>query len=227
MCGLLFEPGFSDGAIVSERTGSANWTVIAKGVAAHVGRDFRQGRNAIVAMANYIQQVNRLNSSTDSTINVGSISGGGPVNIVPDHTLCRINARVKTEAAYEYVNKVIHDLAKEACGNGIALQVQLDSYRAPKRLTHPTKVMLDDLVQCAKEEGYELLFHATAGVCDGNTLAEVGLPVIDTLGVIGGELHTPKEYVETESFRLRCRLVTRFLLQIAQDPAGFIKKLGS
>lgn len=224
-CALLFEPAFPDGAIVSERRGSANWTLCVKGVAAHVGRDFEQGRNAIIALAQYLLEVNRLNASTESTVNVGFVSGGGPVNIVPDAAMCRINARVKTHAGFEYLDKVLHDYASEASGNGIMLTLKLDNYRAPKRLTHQTQVMLDTLVGCAKVEGFPLEYRPTGGVCDGNTLAEVGLPVVDTLGVIGGELHTPKEYAENESLRLRCRLVTRFLLHIAQDPERFLKRM--
>ena len=225
-CALLFEPAFPDGGLVSERRGSANWTLVAKGVAAHVGRDFHHGRNAIVALAHYIQEVNKHNSSTDSTVNIGFVSGGGPVNIVPESAICRINARVKTQSAFEYLDKVLHDLAREGSGNGIELQLFLDSYRPPKRLTHSIQTMLNDLSVCAKEEGYEIPLHSTAGVCDGNILSHAGLPVVDTLGVIGGELHTPKEYAEMQSLHMRCRLVTRFLLHIAKEPANFLKRLG-
>ena len=38
--GLIFEPSFADGALVSDRKGSANFSVVAKGLAAHAGRDF-------------------------------------------------------------------------------------------------------------------------------------------------------------------------------------------
>jgi len=37
---LIFEPSFSDGALVSARKGSFNFTVIARGKSAHAGRDF-------------------------------------------------------------------------------------------------------------------------------------------------------------------------------------------
>ena len=51
---LLFEPAFSDGSLVSARKGSANFTVVAKGKAAHAGRDFHSGRNAISAIVRFI-----------------------------------------------------------------------------------------------------------------------------------------------------------------------------
>lgn len=224
-CALLFEPAFPDGALVSERRGSANWTLTVKGVAAHAGRDFQQGRNAIVAISQYIQQAHHLNSSTDATINIGSISGGGPVNIVPDTAMCRINARVKTQSTFEYINKVLEDFAQAGSGNGIHMQLHLENYRPPKKLTQSTQVLIDTLETCAQQDGYGLIFRATGGVCDGNILAEAGLPVVDTLGVIGGELHTPQEYMEIPSLCVRTKLVLRFLLHIANNPTAFLKQL--
>ena len=47
--GLLFEPAMADGALVDRRKGSGNFTVVVRGRAAHAGRDFALGRNAVVA----------------------------------------------------------------------------------------------------------------------------------------------------------------------------------
>ena len=58
---LIFEPSFKDGALVSSRKGSANWMAIARGKAAHAGRDFHKGCNAITALAEFIVEANRIN----------------------------------------------------------------------------------------------------------------------------------------------------------------------
>ena len=42
--GLIFEPSFADGTLVSSRKGSGNFSVSARGRSAHAGRDFFQGR---------------------------------------------------------------------------------------------------------------------------------------------------------------------------------------
>jgi glutamate carboxypeptidase len=54
--------------------------------------------------------------------------------------------------------------------------------------------------------GQQLPFGKTGGVCDGNNLQAAGLPVIDTLGVRGGGLHTPQEWIELASLTQRCAL---------------------
>ena len=90
---LLFEPAMPDGALVSERKGSGNFSLVVRGRAAHAGRDFSAGRNAIVAAADFAVAVHRLNGTIpEVTLNVARIDGGGPANVVPDLAVCRLNA---------------------------------------------------------------------------------------------------------------------------------------
>ena len=92
--GLLFEPALPDGALVNRRRGSGNFSIIVRGRAAHVGRDFEAGRSALVAAAKISLQLHSLNQSLPGvTLNVGAIDGGGPANVVPDLAICRINIR--------------------------------------------------------------------------------------------------------------------------------------
>ena len=77
--GLVFEPSLPDGNLVGARKGSGNFTVIARGKAAHAGRDPQLGRNAIDALARFIVALASLDDSGDATTtNVGSHPGGRP-----------------------------------------------------------------------------------------------------------------------------------------------------
>ncbi len=49
------------------------------------------------------------------------------------------------------------------------------------------------------------------GGSDANTVAGVGLPVIDGLGPRGGAFHTLDEYVELDSFGPKAEALLRFL----------------
>jgi glutamate carboxypeptidase len=62
-----------------------------------------------------------------------------------------------------------------------------------------------------------LSWEPSGGVCDGNFFAAAGLPTIDTLGVIGGDIHTFNEYVELDSIPQRVELVHRLLTRIVED----------
>jgi glutamate carboxypeptidase len=214
--GLIFEPSFADGAIVSSRKGSTNFTVIARGKAAHAGRDFAKGRNAILALADYITKACKLNDlERGISINPGCISGGGPVNIVPDLAICRLNARAIHPTDFEMVRKKLEALAINHKEDGLELSFHLENARGPKLFDEKCKGLFEMIDACAKEEGYTLSLRPSGGVCDGNLLAEEGLPVIDTLGAIGGEIHTANEYIMIDSLVQRSRLAALFLIKLA------------
>lgn len=213
--GLIFEPSFADGALVSDRKGSANYTVVARGLAAHAGRDFDKGRNAIAAIADFIVKATALcDSKRGIAVNVGQVTGGGPVNIVPDFALCRLNMRANKHEDFEMTQLALQQLVEKP-SEGINLSLHLHQKRGPKHFNEKCKYLFGQINHCAFEEGYSLATRPSGGVCDGNILAEAGLPVIDSLGVIGGNLHTADEYMLIDSLISRSRLTALFLMKLA------------
>jgi glutamate carboxypeptidase len=205
--GLIFEPSLPDGTLVSERMGSGNFTMITRGKSAHVGREFAKGENAILSMATLAQRLHALNSE-DTIVNVGKIVGGGPTNIVPDFSLCRVNVRVKSNQALTKAQKAIDALVEE-----FKVELHGSFGRKNKPFDEKTEALFNTLAACGKELGMDLSWRSTGGVCDGNILAEVGLPTIDTLGVRGGKIHTTEEYAHLESLTERSRLVALLLMK--------------
>jgi glutamate carboxypeptidase len=66
--------------------------------------------------------------------------------------------------------------------------------------------------------GFSLDDQATGGASDANTTSGMGVPTIDGLGPIGGDDHSPAEYLEVESIVPRTTLLAGLLLAIARDP---------
>lgn len=214
--GLIFEPSFADGAIVSSRKGSMNFSIVARGKAAHAGRDFDKGRNAIQALARYIVAATELNDSVSGvSINPGYIQGGGPVNIVTDLAFCRFNARAIESNDFAAIKIKLEKLINKINGDGIELSFHMESDRAPKVFDEKCRRLFDMMDECAQTEGYVLTQRPSGGVCDGNILAEEGMAVIDTLGAIGGNIHTKEEYILVDSLVQRSRLVALFLIRLA------------
>ena len=54
------------------------------------------------------------------------------------------------------------------------------------------------------------------GASDGNKLAAAGLPVVDSLGPVGGNLHSDQEFVKLSSLVDRAKLTALVLLKLAQ-----------
>jgi glutamate carboxypeptidase len=214
---LLFEPSFPDGHLVSGRKGSANYTLAIQGKAAHAGRSFQEGENAILSAARFALAAESMNDlESGLTINIGFILGGGPVNIVPDHAYLKFNVRCQTSQEMQIAQSKIKEIAQIE-NNRINLQTTLfqDSARPPKIFDKRTRLLFESLKQSAKHLNIPLDWRSSGGVCDGNILAGQGLATIDTMGGIGGNLHTEQEYVDLQSIIDRSKLAARFLMQIA------------
>jgi glutamate carboxypeptidase len=66
--------------------------------------------------------------------------------------------------------------------------------------------------------GFELEDAATGGASDANTTAGMGVPSIDGLGPVGGNDHSPSEYLEVDSIVPRTSLLAALLVAIGRDP---------
>lgn len=216
--GLVFEPAFQDGSLVNERKGSINYTIIAHGKSAHAGRDFESGRNAILALARLVQDVEALNDKQRNiTVNIGSFEGGTAANIVPDLAICKINIRLQEAKHFPILSKKIHELLTKHSIHGITFNLLEQSNRPPKPFNKANRQLFEALKNCAQKIGMDIKWQPSGGVCDGNTLAAAGLPTIDTLGAVGGNLHTHDEYIYTDSLIERTQLTAHFLMEIAQN----------
>lgn len=215
--GLLFEPSFPDGAFVSERKGSANYTCLVRGKAAHVGRDFAQGRSSAFAIARFIHQVETLLEHQELIVNVADLDAKGPVNIVPALASCRINLRSSNVKLLEQAAAQLHQFAKQSTSEGIQIDLFQDAFRAPKPFDAQTQHLFQTYAHCAEELKIPFHYRATGGVCDGNILSGAGLPTLDTAGVVGGGLHTHDEYLLVASLVERAKLAALFLFKLASQ----------
>lgn len=221
---LIFEPTFPDGSLVSARKGSANFTLVAQGKAAHAGRDFHLGHNAITAVARFALAAESLtNLDKEITVNIGDIKGGGLTNIVPDRAYCRLNVRFGEKKQFAQIKEKLASIVEmENNGKGITMTLHQDTIRPPKAFDAKSKALFEDLKLCAEELDIELRWKSTGGVCDGNILADAGLPTVDTLGVVGGNMHTAEEYLLISSLVERAKLVASFLMHLAETKVKWI-----
>jgi glutamate carboxypeptidase len=214
--GLLFEPALSSGALVSHRKGSGNFTVVVHGKAAHAGRDFDQGRNAIALASRLTVELDNLNSIYPGvTINVGRIGGGGAVNVVPDLAVVRFNIRVPDPAGQTWVESQIRQIDQRFQSvEGYKLEWH-GKFSAPaKPLDLHQKILMQQLESAAQSVGQSLAWNSSGGVCDGNRLAADGLANIDTLGPVGDRIHSPDEWVNPLTIVTKAQLVASFFARL-------------
>lgn len=213
----VYEPALADGTLAGARKGSGNFSVIFSGRSAHAGREHHLGRNAVVLAAEFIGAVDRLSGGREGlTVNVAKLEGGGPNNVVPDRAVVRFNVRVEQpeDATWltENVNAIIDDLKSR---DGYDVSIHGGFGRPPKPMTPKLLSFFEALKSVGVELGLTVGWKATGGCCDGNNIAEAGVPVIDTLGVRGAHIHSAKEYVRLDSLEERAKLSALLLLRIA------------
>jgi len=215
---FLFEPAFPDRTLASARKGSANYTILVKGESAHAGRDFFSGKSAVATLSELLVDIHLLNHpEKETTLNLGYIYGGGPVNIVPDLALCRLNVRAMTQEEMESTEKQLEEMTKTlARKHGVHCQLIRECIRPPKHFDAKTKALFHELKSCAEELGQTLKWHPTGGACDGNTCAALGIPTADTCGVVGGKIHTHDEFLCIDSLVEKSQLMASVLLKIAK-----------
>ena len=215
--GLVYEPAFADGNLASARKGSGNFDVIVKGRAAHAGRDHHLGRNAIRAAADFISELDRLNGQRgELTINPGYVRGGGALNIVPDTCVFKFNVRTGEGGDECWLQDQLDLLLTRAQREGIQFELRGGFTRPPKLFDTRTQQLAGMLADCGKSLGLALQFKPTGGCCDGNNLAAEGLVNIDNLGVVGGEIHSDREFMRLSSLPERARLSALLLLRLAR-----------
>jgi glutamate carboxypeptidase len=214
--GLTYEPAMEDGALAGARKGSGNFHVVVTGRAAHAGRDFASGRNAVAAAALLAVRLAALNGQRRGvTLNVARLDGGSALNTVPDRAVLRFNVRYPDIEAGHWAQEQIDAAVREAAMDGISLQLHGGLHRPAKPFNYAQKLLFDAVADTALCLGRTLAWKESGGVCEGNNLFAAGLPNVDTLGVRGGAIHSEAEFAWPESFVERAQLSALILARIA------------
>lgn len=216
--GLVFEPARPNGSLVRTRKGTGAVIVTCRGRAAHAAKA-EDGRNAIVALAEFLTAAHRLPTELPGVlVNVGNIRGGGPAtNIVPDFAESELDVRVSQPGDVSAVLTRLEQLAAPIrARDGFHLDLTPNFNRPPKG-TGPA--------EAAAFAGYQaagailglppFTWVDTGGGSDGNLLYAAGLPNLDGLGPLGDFLHSAQECVDLPSLVTRAQLAALFLHHLA------------
>ena len=214
--GMTYEPALADGTLAGARKGSGNFHLVVTGRAAHAGRAFDHGRNAVAGAAMVAAALHGLNGQREGvTVNVARISGGGALNVVADNAVVRFNVRVPDRASADWIRAAIDEIAASPPFEGLTLALHGGFTRPPKPMDAAQTALFEAVRQTGALLGQSIAWSPSGGVCEGNNLHAAGLPNIDTLGVRGGLIHSPDEFAWPDSFVERAQLSLLMLCKIA------------
>ena len=214
---LTYEPSaLADGTLAGARPGSGNFSLLVQGRSAHAGRNPEDGRNALVAAADLALRL-AAGRSPGLKVNPARIDGGGPNNVVPDRAVLRINLRPSTIEEQRRAQALLDEaIGAVAAAHDVAITAHGAFARPPKPMTEQAERLFGLVRRCGADLGQEIGWRATGGVCDGNNIAACGVPVVDTMGVRGGAIHSAEEFLIVDSLAERAALSALTILRLGQ-----------
>jgi len=188
---------------------------VVRGRSAHAGRNPEEGRNAVVAAAALAVRLADA-GGPGLAVNPARIDGGGPNNVVPDLAILRVNFRPAAADAIARARSAIDGAVDAvAATHDVAIEVHGGFNRPPKPIDAGAERLFALVAAAGADIDLAIGWRATGGVCDGNNIAAAGVPVVDTMGVRGGAIHSPDEFMIVDSLAERAALSALTISRIA------------
>lgn len=215
---LVLEAARATGAIVAARKGISEFTITAHGRSAHAGVEPEKGRNAILALAHKIIALQALNGTVPGvTVNVGVVHGGTVSNVVPETATAVVEARAFEPENLRAVEARIRDILATPDVPDTTLSVETRPAFPPMPRTAAIDHLAREAQGVAALLGFSVEAVSTGGGSDASLVAGAGTPVLDGLGPIGGDDHSPREWVSLSSIVPRVTMLAGLLARLSTD----------
>ncbi len=215
---LVLECARANGDIVSSRKGVADLHIRMDGRAAHAGVEPEKGRSAVLEAAHKILALHALNGRWPGvTVNAGVVEGGTRPNVVAERALLKVDLRAVTRESMEEAEAAIRGIVARSWVPDVTAEVEEHGRHWPMEKLDRSTRLVEHAQALGGRLGFELHHAATGGASDANTTSGMGLPTIDGLGPVGGNDHSPAEYLELESVVPRVTLLAALLLAVGRD----------
>jgi glutamate carboxypeptidase len=215
---LVLECARANGDIVSSRKGIVDVELRVSGRAAHAGVEPEKGRSATLEAAHKTVALHALNGRWPGvTVNVGVARGGTRPNVVAESAVLRVDVRAVDRRSLEEAEEQIQAIAMTSTVPDTSCEIVELGRHWPMEKHERSSRLVGLARKVAGELGFGLNDAATGGASDANTTAGMGVPTLDGLGPIGGNDHSPLEYLEVDSIVPRTALLTGLIREIGTD----------
>jgi glutamate carboxypeptidase len=212
---FVLEGARANGDIVSARKGITDYTIEFSGRAAHAGVEPEKGANAVLAAAKATVALHALNGRWPGvTVNVGVARGGTRTNVVPDRCVLQVDLRSPELVSLEEAQAEIERACSGHGIDGVTVHVDGEGWHRPMEKKEGGARLAALAIEIAAELGFDLHDAATGGASDANTTSAAGTPTIDGLGPIGGDDHSPAEWLDLGSVAPRVALLAGLISRV-------------
>ena len=212
---FVYEPGRPNDEFVYQRKGSVTYNLKCHGVSAHAGVEPEKGASAILELARWVNELDKLVDYEKGTIlNVGTFHGGIGNGSVPDYAECSFSCRYLLSSAEEELEAMLQRMRTQPFDPRTRMETEFVSQRPAMEPHEETFRLLKELEKAGEAVGQKPTWLVTGGGSDGNFVSPFGVPVLDGCGPCGGKLHTREEYLKTASVKQRMDLMKALLLRL-------------
>lgn len=215
---LSYEPPDQEGVTV-QTNGINQLKLTVKGRAAHAGAAPEEGRNAAIELAHQLLQLNDLGDpEKGTTVNWTIAKAGTKANIIPAFARAEGDMRYTDRHEPDRVLRDAQRIIQEHLIPDTEVTIELERGRPPL-LSNESSLELAALAERIYQDiGRELRPITMRFGTDAGYAYQAGganPAVLETLGVVGGRLHSPEEFAELSSVAPRLYLTTRMIVELS------------
>ena len=214
----------SPGFLFTRAPGANAIHVKVHGLEAHAGMAPEKGLNAIQIAAEAIAGMELGRIDDETTANLGVVSGGAAINIVPKLVELRGEARSHSEAKLEAQTEHMRRRFEEAAArhqvttDGVTTRARVEfrAIREYEAMNVPDGSAIVRLIVAAGERrASRITVTGMGGGCDANILNKRGFEVAN-LGTGMREIHTVKEWLDVNDMVLAAEVLLEAIILNAE-----------
>jgi glutamate carboxypeptidase len=213
---LCLECARANGDIVKARKGVVDLVVEIEGRAAHAGVEPEKGINAALDAAMTTVALQALNGRWPGvTVNVGVLRAGSRPNVICPDARLEVDVRAVELATFHEASAEVERIAGEVHVPGVLKTVMRTSAHPPMEPTLDGDALATIALKLAADLGIQTATCATGGAADANTTSAMGIPTLDGLGPVGGNDHSPAEFLDLTSITERTTLLAALIARLS------------
>jgi glutamate carboxypeptidase len=188
--------GNSAGKICIARKGIAPYRFVITGQEAHASKCFEAGANAIAEAAHIILRLEQLKDGEGITCNCGVVQGGTVTNTVPKYCELRVDFRFVTEKQLEEIRRLVAQIEENPHIRGCSCKAEPISLRLPMERVERNEKLLEKINGIYAANGLPILDGSgiRTGGSDAADVTAFGITCVDSIGVNGEGIHSPREF---------------------------------
>jgi glutamate carboxypeptidase len=215
-CVLNSEPGRPSGNVVTSRKGGVFLRFEVTGKSPHSGGNFEKGISAIGVLGHKIVALHALTDlARGITVNVGLVKGGQSINTTAPSAEGQIDLRyAKPDQREEMLAALQRIIVDTSTVPGTTARLEIKGAFQPLTPTPQSEKIFICYQAAAADLGLKIAGEFTGACADSGFTAAVGCPTLCGLGPVGGNAHTPEEYIEIDSFVPRAQAMALTILRM-------------